>query len=134
MKKCLLLLLLLNAINSYSQECTVSKSYVLNNKFTWEVQNDPHVLLKRVLFFSENENGVGFVFANNGVRFYNFNDWTVDGYIYSLENANGMTYRLEFDKKTKKIKYVYIDLDLLIDDDVLGEVKRYTQFRFEFFE
>ena len=132
MKKCFLLLLLLNAIISYSQELTVSQSYILNNKFTWEVQNEPHAILKRVLFFSENEKGVGFVFANNAVHFYPFNDWTVDGNIYSLENANGISYRLEFDENTKNIKYVYMTLDLLIDDDVLGEVKRFSQFRFEF--
>ncbi len=134
MKKCLLLLLILNAINSYSQEYTVTKSCVLTNKNIWEVQNDPHALLKRVLLFSESEYGVGFVFANNAVRYYNFNNWTVDGNIYTLENAKGMTYRMEFNQKTKKVKYVYIDLDILIDDEVLGEVKKRTQFRFEFFE
>ena len=47
--ECLLLLLILNAINTYSQEFTVSKSYVLTNKNIWEVQKDPHALLKRVL-------------------------------------------------------------------------------------
>jgi hypothetical protein len=132
MKKCLLLLLILNAINTYSQEFTVSKSYVLTNKNIWEVQKDPHALLKRVLFFSESEYGVGFVFTNNAVRYYNFNDWTVDGNTYSLENANGMTYKLEFNEKTKKIKYLYLNLEILIDDDVLGEVKKLTRFRFEF--
>lgn len=134
MKKYLLLLFILNTINSYSQEFTVSKSYVLTNKNVWEVQNDPHALLKRILLFSDSEYGIGFVFANNAVRYYNFNNWTVNNNIYSLENVNGITYKIEFNEKIKKVKYVYIDLDMLIDDDVLGEVKKHTQFRLEFFE
>ena len=132
MKKILLLLVLLLSMISYSQEYTVAKATVLNNKNIWELQEDEHSLLKRVLFFSESSYGVCFVFANNVVRYYGINDWNVEGTTYTLENRNGISYKIEFNELTKKVTYLYLTLDITINDENLGEVKRTTQFRFEF--
>lgn len=132
MKKILFLLLLILSITSFSQEYTVAKATVLNNKNIWELQDDRHALLKRVLFYSESSYGVCFVFANSTVRCYGINDWTIEGTTYTLENRNGISYKIEFDEITKEVTYLYLTLDLTINDEDLGEVKRTTQFRFEF--
>ena len=132
MKKLIILSFLFISLISYSQEFTVSKSYILNNEKVWQLQDDDltHSFLKRVLFFSKK--GVGFVFGNDTVSYYDYTEWNIDGSIYTLENIGGTIYKIEFNEKRTKVNYVYVTLDILIKDEVLGEVKRNTQFRFEF--
>lgn len=123
----ILLFLVTNLI--FSQEFSVSKTYILNNEKEWQQQDDSTMLLKRVTVY-ENY-GIGFVFSDGQTSFFDFDLWSkLDNLYYFLHPSKTM-FSIEFENKISKIKNVFITIDLKINDDKLGEVSRKTEFKFD---